>query len=151
MKKGITFIEIILVIAVSVFLAAIVFFKFSDLNSRQALEKDALSVASVLNEARSRTLSSKGATQYGVHLEESRVVLFPGNSYSAGNSLNEPTDLSAHTHISDIDLIGGVDDIVFSRLTGAASASGTTTISLRNNPSSMKTIVIHGTGIIQSN
>lgn len=137
--RGFTLVEIIIIVAIIVILSALTFQSFSNLSEREALDKEALHVLSLLHEARSLTLSSKNATQYGVHLENSRAILFPGSSYSAGNPANKIVDLKESVTISTITLTGGGSDVIFNRLTGATGESGTTTLSLLADPSQTKT------------
>lgn len=149
--KGFSIAEIVVVVAILSLITATAIFSFGAFNTRQALDKDSLAVLATLNDARSRTLSSQNASQYGVHLEEFQVVLFVGGSYLAGDPQNEEVVLSGHTHISSFSLIGGGSDIIFSRLTGATSKSGTIVLALRNDGAATKTITVYATGIIEYN
>jgi prepilin-type N-terminal cleavage/methylation domain-containing protein len=151
MKKGFTLIEILIAIAIVIGVTIAVTASFSNLNKNQALDKDAISVVSVLSKARSLTLSAKDTSQYGVHLEQYKVVLFKGTTYSASDTSNETVNLSSHVKISSINLVASSSEVIFDRLTGKTSQSGTTTLILRTDPSISKVITIFATGLSQSN
>lgn len=149
-QKGISLVEILIVIAIIALTWLIVYAGFSAINKRQALDKDGLLVTAIINEARSQTLSSKDATVYGVHLEEFSITLFKGSTYNESDPENKTSDLSAHSRISAFALSGGGDDIIFQRLTGATQNFGTITLELRSDSSASSTITVHKTGIIES-
>ncbi len=119
-------------------------------NSMQALEKDRALVSSILNQARSLTLSSKGNSQYGVRFNAGEIVLFTGASYSAATTTNLSFPLSPQVSLST-SLSGGGVEVVFERLSGKTRESGTVTLALVSNASSTKSITIYGTGVIQNN
>jgi prepilin-type N-terminal cleavage/methylation domain-containing protein len=85
LNKGFTLLELLFVIVIATIISSIVLISFYKINSSQALEKSADLVASVLNEARSQTLSAKGDTQYGVYLEPTQITLFKGDTYSSSD------------------------------------------------------------------
>lgn len=151
MNRGSTLIEILAVVAIISIISSILFFSFSKLNDYQAIDKETLGVISVLNNARSLTLSSKGGTQYGVHIEEDRITLFKGGTYSSSDPENVTHNLNTAVHISSYALSGGGSDIIFERLTGGTDQNGTITLSLRNDISNSKIITIFVTGTVQSN
>ncbi|MEK7185367.1 MAG: prepilin-type N-terminal cleavage/methylation domain-containing protein [Patescibacteria group bacterium] len=151
MKKGFSLVELIVIVAIVALISSIAVFSFKSFNARHAVDEDALGVLSTLNEARSKVLASKDASQYGVHLEEFQIVLFKGTSYSANDPLNQIIPLSQYTHISNINLSGGASDIIFARLTGAANRSGTIVLASINDSTLTKTITVYATGVSQSN
>src|SRR3990172_3802105 len=86
--KGFTVLEILVAISIITLVVTIITISFSKLNSAQALYKSADLVASVLDEARSLTLSSKGDSQYGIYFEDSQATLFKGAIYSPADPDN---------------------------------------------------------------
>ena len=150
-KKGATLIEIIIAITIVGILTLIVFSAFSPANSREALDKKTVLALSLLSQARNQTLSAKGALAYGVHFETTKAVLFNGPTYSSSVSSNVVEPMGNLVQISDISLSGGGSDVVFNRLTGETSQSGTITLSLIASSTQTKTVTIFGTGISQSN
>lgn len=147
-QTGITLIELIIsitIISIMVILATSGFNSFRE--SAQLNEAQSV-ILGTLRDAKSRTLSGEKNTQYGVHFETNRIVLFAGSSYDSGSSSNEVYNLPSLARISSINL-GGSSDVIFARLTGSASANGTITIESVSNPSKTKTITILSSGNIE--
>ena len=145
--RGFTIMEIIAVIAITVLIMGIVIVSFRSLNERSILDGAVNESLSALSDARSSTLASVGGTQYGVHFESGSVTIFTGATYSAGAPANREIILSPLVEVSAIALVGGGVNVVFERLTGATSESGTITVQLVDDPASSRTIVIESTGI----
>ncbi|MEX2013415.1 MAG: type II secretion system protein [Parcubacteria group bacterium] len=149
-RRGFTIVEILFVILILSVVTTIVVISFSKLNSTQALRESTALVTSILNEARSLTLSSKGDSQYGVHFEDSQVVLFKGATYSPTNPLNISTRINALVGIRNVTLAGGGADVVFRRLTGETTASGTVELFLQATPETVRVINIRATGLVEA-
>jgi prepilin-type N-terminal cleavage/methylation domain-containing protein len=148
LKKGLTLIEMLIVIAVLVFLTAGGLRVFGSFNESQNLDKSAAKIRGLLEEARSLTLASKGDMQYGVHLETGKAVLYQGPTYNASASSNVSITFPSKVSISNITLTGGGSDVLFSRVTGTVSSYGTTTLSLLTS-SSTKALVVYRTGLVE--
>lgn len=146
--KGISVIEMLIVVAVIGILLAVVLPQFSGVKNAQVLNSAAQDVVSTLNKARSQTLASLDSSEYGVHFQSDKIVLFKGTSYSSSNSNNENVNMISPATISNINLTGGASNIYFSRLTGSPSASGTVTISVG---AKTKAITVFSTGIVSLN
>jgi len=156
-NKGISLIEILIVISIIGILSAVIFPNLSQFRDAQALKNTTLDVVSLLNKARQNTLSSLNSTNYSVHFESDRAILFVGSAYSSSNSTNEPVvySLAVTTPSSGgINISGGGSDINFERLTGGVingTISSTIVIQLVSDPTRQKIITINKTGIISSN
>lgn len=150
-ERGFTFIEVLLAIAILGLAITIVTLSFSKLGSSQVLEKSSLEVISVIEEARSITLSALDDSQYGVYFQDDQIALFKGSSYATSTAGNVFTTLNPLVGIHNISLSGGANKIVFNRLTGATTQSGTLDVYLRSDPTQYKRITISGTGIVQEN
>ncbi len=152
--KGISALEIIIVISVIGILSAIILPNLSKFRDEQALATTTADIVSLLNEARVSTLSSINSSQYGVHFESSRAVLFAGTSFTEPNATNKEISFSSVVTIptsGGISIAGGGSNIVFHRLTGGPTAYGTITIQLKSNSSRQKTITIGKTGLVSVN
>lgn len=150
-KKGFTLLEILIALAIVSLMLTVIFFSLSKFNSYQALDKSADLVVSVLEEARSRTLSSVGASQYGVKLDEFEVTLFKGTTYAPADPDNMVTDLNTLVAIRDVVLAGSGTSVVFKRLTGSTDEVGTAQIYLKADPTIFRTITISSTGVVEWN
>lgn len=145
MKKGFTLVEIVLVIGIIGILIVITAFSFSEFRKSRALIQSSDIVVSVLTEARSRTLASVDGSRYGVQVLSDKTVLFPGDTYSAGNTLNELYYFESPAALASISLAGGGQTILFDRLTGNTSNYGTITLQMN---STSRTITLLSSGII---
>ena len=150
-NQGFTLIEILIVIIILGVVTSIVGLSFAKLNSKQALDKSTNLTAAILNEARSMTLSSIDASQYGVNLAASQVVLFKGSSYSVSDPNNMVTPLNSEVGIRSVTIAGGGTSVVFKRLTGRTDQTGTLEVYLLNEPSTFRTVTISATGIAETN
>ncbi len=146
-RLGFTLVEILVVIGIIFLLSIITFSSFSNLNKKELLDKESLKVLSIIQDARSLTLSSKNSSQYGVYFEGDKVTFFAGDSYNPLNSDNLITDLSSQVIISSINLDGGGLELVFERLNGRTQQFGTVVMELVSDSSSSKTIRVFETGL----
>lgn len=151
-KSGVTFIEVVIVITIILIVSSIVVMGLSKFRNEQALKNTTVDIVSILNKARQNTLSSINSTNYGVHFDTDKMVLFTGPAYFIGVATNEPSVFSTAVSIPTVGglNIGGGSDVVFERLTGE-TVGGTIHIELISDPTKQKTITIDKTGLISSN
>ncbi len=147
-RKGITVVELIVVLAVAAILALVVLNPLTLFRGNQILVATAEKITSILYEARTHTTASKDAAQYGVHFESGRVVLFKGVAFTEPNTLNEELSLPPSVEVSTISLNGGGPDVVFDRLVGTTAQFGIIVLTLKSNASSTRTIAIEQTGTV---
>ncbi len=150
-RRGFTLVETLAVIIIMLVVTLIVVVSLSSLREQQLLSTETRAVASALLRARALTLASKEDVEYGVHFETSRVIIFKGQTYSAGDASNETETITNGVEISSITLSGGGSDVYFTRLTGTLNKNGTVVVSLSSDPSKTKTITLYGTGIFEVN
>ncbi len=150
-KKGITIIELVVVLAIIGVIVAVVFPRFAQIRENQVLKNGVADVLSSIDKARGETLSSLNSSEYGVHFQSDKVVIFKGKVFSAGDANNETVSLTTPSAITNVTL-GGISgasgDIYFNRLFGAPSATGTVTVA---TPSFSKIITISATGVASTN
>ncbi len=148
MNRGLTIIEIIIAIGISLILLTIVGLPFKRMNETQVLSKETANIMGVLNNTRSMSVSSKGGVAHGVHLGADEVIIFRGEVYSPSDPENVSVPLNSLVQISDISLAGSTSDIVFDQLTGETTSTGTITLSLVASSTQTKIITIRATGLI---
>ena len=148
-KRGLTNLELIIAIGILILISAISFTVFTNFRQNSQLVSSHSTIVGMLDEARSKTLSSEGRQEHGVHFESSQVIMFEGTTYISSDPNNEIYTLPNLVTINNINLIGGVSDLYFERLTGFASASGTVIVELKNNASENKIINISSSGAIE--
>ncbi len=146
-KKGVTLVEILVVIAIMVALMLLTLETFNKRGATRALDTDTQAIILELNKARSLTLASKDEMQYGVHLSSTSVTLFGGPTYIEGVATSSTTYFNRNVSISNIYLAGGGSDIVFDRLTGKTPHSGTIIVSITGKLDATKNIEVYPTGI----
>lgn len=150
-KKGITVLEIIIVVAILVLITAIIISPFDSFRKSKALETSVEEVVSIINKARLDTLSSKDSFTYGVHLESGRAVMFRGASFVEPDINNKEFKYNNVIESTNINLIGGGPNIIFDKLTGKTSQYGTFDLRLKDDIARSVTITIEGTGVASHN
>lgn len=153
-KKGFTVLELLIVLGIIGLLVRIIIPGLASFRNNQILKNNTQDIVSLLNQARSDTLSSLNSTNYGVHIETSRVVYFVGSNFTEPNSSNVVYTLDSNLQIPSsggINLNGGGANVVFDRLTGDTNNYGTIVIRLSSDATKQRTITINKTGILSSN
>ena len=150
-NRGVTFVELLIVLAIIGIIVAITLPSFSSIKENQVLNNAVENVISTLNKARAQTLSSLESSEYGVHFESDQIVIFKGKVYSAVDPDNESVEITSPATISNVTL-GGVSgpegELYFARLSGVPDKSGTVTVSVAG---SSKIITISSTGTVSKN
>ena len=149
-KRGITIIELLVVLAVLGIIISVVTPQFSKIRENQVLKSGVQDVLSSLDKARSQTLASLNSSEYGVRFEADKIIIFKGAGFSSSSD-NEIIDIITPASITNVAL-GCTPpipcDIFFNRLSGSPSTTGTVTISTTNY---FKIITIWATGVASVN
>lgn len=144
--RGFNLVEIILVISILSILVGIGMIGMLDYVNYQRLQADVVEVSSQIKETRQRSLSADNDTNYGVHFETDSITVFSGDTYNVSAPDNTVTSFYGVTLSTNLSL--GDTDVVFSRLQGIPSATGTITIT-SDRLNSTATITITGTGLVK--
>ncbi len=152
LPAGFTLLEVIIVVSILSFLAAIVVGDFILFQKRSALDNDTQEVVAVLKLAQNKTLSSENDSQYGVYLDASvspnKYTLFKGSVFaSRDSSFDQPHFLSANVEFFGISLPGG-NEIAFNKLTGSALRPSNFSLRVKSDTSLNKTVYVSGNGTI---
>lgn len=145
-NKGISIIEILVSIAIMGILGSISVSVFSGLANSISLDKDASNIVSYINKARTESINSVNSLEHGVLFAAKKVTVFKSTIYSVANT-ETSYDISGKSSITAITLTGGATSLYFDKLTGAASKTGTITVTSAGGTKT-KTITIYATGII---
>jgi len=151
MNKGVSFLEVIIVMAILGIIIGVMAPSLSNFRNQQILKNTSEDIITILNKARSQTLSSLNLNYYSVHFETNKAVLFIDGTYSESSLSNEIISLDNHIEISDIALNGSDVDVKFNRLIGDTNQYGTITIQITSDISKQKIITVSQTGVISSN
>lgn len=146
-KKGFTALEILMVISIMMILVAIIISPFSAFRNSKVLDTASEETLALLSEARGNTLSAKDGYQYGVHFDAAQVVLYRGATYSSSDVNNKSVALDSALEVSSIILAGGGTEVLFDKLTGKTSQSGSVIIRVKSDVAKSRTITIVGTGV----
>jgi len=146
-ERGFTLVEVLVAVALAGIIAAIGVASFVNWNTSEALDTETGKIIALLLEARSLTISGSDGSVAGVHFESGQAVLFRGSAYVAGSSSNRLQALHDEVRIASITLAGGGSDVIFRKLTGATSQSGTVTLSSARDAGKTRTVTITATGI----
>lgn len=153
-QSGKTIIEVVLILVIIAILLAISLPALSNFRNVQALKNSAEDITSLLNEARTKTLSSYNSTYYSVHFTTTSATLFTGGTYNASATDNKVVTLDSAVNIPSsggISLNGGGSDVKFTRLSGDTTNYGTIVVQLLSDSSKQKTITVAQTGVVSAN
>lgn len=135
-KKGITVIELLVVLAVLGIIFSVVIPQFSKIRENQVLKSGVQDILSSLNKARSQTLASLNSSVYGVHFEADKIIIFKGTDFSTRDTAKDETiNIITPATISNVtlNLVSDVDgEMYFNRLSGGPSKTGTITVFTTN-------------------
>lgn len=153
MKKAFTLIEILISVSIMLLIIAVVVPPLTKNRQDKLLLQSTDDVVSLLNKARSDTLSSVNGEAYGIKFENDRVIFFTGPTYDASATSNKITYLQNGITIplGSLVLNGSATNVLFNRLTGATNQYGTIQIQVTNDASKSKIITVSKTGIVTSN
>jgi Tfp pilus assembly protein FimT len=137
---GFTLFEILVVMGILIILISLGLFISNDFYKGYNLRLERNTVVSILQKARNQSMSNIGQLNHGVYVSGDSFTIFQGPSYAARNiSLDQIISSSPSiTH-------SGINEIIFSQLSGQSSASGTITL---NNGISSITIDVNYEGAI---
>ena len=137
---GFTVIEILISVAVIAIIVLIIVSGIASFRRSADLNHASDGILAQFREARRRTVESRDASQWGMHIESSRTTLFKGATYSAGAADNEvfalPNTITA----------SGLADVVFKRISGDTDNSGTLILTLGSNT---RVITIRSSGLFE--
>lgn len=145
MVGGFSLIEILTIIAILAILVAVPMVAFRLFQETINLNNAQDEIMSVLNLAKSMTMASEGASQYGVYFdrENNRFNLFKGASWAQKDpAFNREFKLPDLVKI-DSDSLG---EVVFDKITGKTSQVGSVILYLESRPEKTKTIYVLSSG-----
>jgi len=148
-QKALTLIEVLVVILVITILIGLAFISYRFFERGTELEVTAQNILVTLKLAQTKTLASEGASQYGVHFENDKYILFKGDTYQEGAVENKIYQLPKRLEIYDIDLAGEGNDVIFQRISGHTQQNGTIRLRIISAPERTRTIIIQSYGLIE--
>ncbi|USN87371.1 MAG: prepilin-type N-terminal cleavage/methylation domain-containing protein [Candidatus Nomurabacteria bacterium] len=146
MQNGFTLIELLVTLLLMTLLALWSFSSLKEYRDLQIARSNALEISSLIKEARQKTLSAETDTQFGVHVATSSITVFEGASYNPSDP-NNLTFTFLRTNLLT-QLSDSSSDIMFARLTGVPSATGTIAVG-DTALNSTTTITIQEAGLVE--
>ncbi len=153
-NTGQTVLEIVIAISILIIILAILVPSLATFRNDQTIKNTTEDIISLLNEARTNTLSSENSTYYSVHFEANRAVYYTGGTFTDGVSSNKVITFDTLVSLpasGGISLNGSGSDVHFTRLSGDTNQNGTIIVRLVSDATKQKIITIAKTGIVSAN
>ena len=144
--KSFTLVEVLTIVGILIVLTAISIPAFRFFQRESDLNNSVEETLNILRLAQNKTIASEGASQYGVHFETEKFVLFKGVNYDPSATDNEIHNLPKSVEIYKVELVGGGSEVVFDRVTGTTNQFGKVYFQLKTDISKNKTIYIENSG-----
>jgi len=138
--QGFTLIELLISVAVIGAVLVILLGGLASFRRAADMNYAADGVLNQFREARRRTIESRDASEWGVHIVSSATTLFKGAVYSGGAADNEVFTLPTTVAIY------GFSDVVFKRISGETDNVGTLTLIQGANT---KNINVRSSGLVE--
>jgi len=145
--SGFTFIEVILMVALMIFIGIIASPFYGNFLFGQEAKKTSAELRESFTKARSYSMMGKGNDQWGVALDAERIVLFKGGSFGGRDPVFDEV-----YPLHDLVTVTGLSEVVFERGTGAPSSQPTITITFYGNSDTptthTHTLTINAAGVV---
>lgn len=145
--SGFTFIEVILTVALMIFIGIIASPFYGNFLFGQESENATEELKDSLAKARFYSMMGKGGSQWGVRTDDHHIILFKGEFYGARDSAFD----EIYT-LHDLVTITGFNEVVFERRTGIPNVQPTITVTFYTNAENPEThthtLVINAAGVV---
>lgn len=145
--RGVSAIEIIIVLAILILLSGIGSYAFVSAQKRHQLNGATDSVVSELERAKANAMAGKNGRNFGVKFNATSMVSFSGDSYDAGDPGNVILPVASGFTLSN-DIPNADGSILFSRLYGIPQAAGTITVTRSGDSSRTQSVSVGSQGEI---
>lgn len=140
--KGFTLMELLIVVAIMVILAAVTLPIYNSFFTLAVLDSVKVEIIQNIRLAQTKALAQENDSSFGLYFEATQYTLFQGSSYSARVlSLDRIFAMPANINLSNL------LEITFAKKTGLPSVSGSLILTNTAN-NSTETIVINAAGAI---
>lgn len=143
MKRGFTLIELLIIIAIIGLIATFSVSSFIEYRDSQISRTVVADIHSLIKETKQKTIAAETTGQFSIYFSTSSLTVFEGSVYSPTGISNKVYNFP-NTNL-DINLSDSSQQILFSRLTGEVSSTGTIAIGhMRLNSTTTLTILESG-------
>lgn len=151
MKKGFTFVELMVSVGLIVLLAVLAVPALRIFQQQQNVGQKAQEIMGVLRSAQSKTVASEGSSSYGVYFNTGSIphqyTLFKGSTFAARDvSVDETYKFPSTLEFFNVNVAG--NQVVFDRLTGFTSQPGNISVRLKSDTSQTRTVYVESVGQI---
>jgi prepilin-type N-terminal cleavage/methylation domain-containing protein len=147
LSRGFSFPELIIVLAIVIILFGMGTFVFISARKDKQLIVETDKIVFRLEEARTNALAGKNGSNFGIKFSTTTYIYFSGNSYNSADTSNITFNIDMNFQATT-SLPSSDNTVIFARLNGVPSVTGTTTISEISNPAHFRRIVIGSEGEI---
>lgn len=125
--RGLTLIELVLVLAL-LFVILAVFLPFLEsIRSSNDLMVAANLALSSFRRAQARAINAENDSAWGVKITEGKIIIFKGSDFiNRDQPFDEPLFISPKINIS------GLQEVIFSKITGKANLTGVLNLAIKN-------------------
>lgn len=141
-SRGFTLLEVLLVISLISFIGALGAPYFLSFQTKSDLDLTALTVAHNLRRAQLLSQGVDGDSPWGVYVQNGSITLFRGLTYATRNQTYDQI-----IEIAPTLSVSGLQEVVFSKLHGEPTSTGTITLDSTINQS--KSLTINSKGMVE--
>ena len=149
--KGFTLIEILLTISLFIIASVLLLVNITRPKSIADIKSTENLIYTTIKEAQITAMAGS-TSDYGVHFEQDRFILYEGGVYAQGDPNNLETTLNDNLTIESINFPGGSPDLLFSQISGEVqnwSLGQSGTFELKEaNTNEIKTFTITSLGAV---
>lgn len=124
--RAFTLIEILLVVGILAILVSLISPLALDFYRSQQLDTHTQGIIQTLRKAQLKAMSIEADSEFGVHITNNNYTLFRGNTYNPDDPYNEVIDSPTIITVTTNPVFS---TIIFSKLEGLPSVTGTITLS----------------------
>ncbi|HEY0964845.1 MAG TPA: prepilin-type N-terminal cleavage/methylation domain-containing protein [Candidatus Paceibacterota bacterium] len=143
---GFSLTEVIVVVAILGILMAIGVGQYMELRETKKVEQTTETIVAHLEKAKSESLAGKYAEPHGVKFNSSSYEAFIGATYPGSYT---PTVYTVDSSVQLSTTLSGNQTIIFERLNGFVGSTATVTVSLVEDSTVYKQIVVNQTGAVE--
>jgi prepilin-type N-terminal cleavage/methylation domain-containing protein len=140
-QSGFTLLEVLLCVALLGMLVGISLPVYASFNDRNSLSIAAEQTASALRRAQVYARGAQGDTSWGVEVQSSAVTLFKGASFAGRDATYDEV-----TTIPGPIAATGLGEVLFAKLSGAPSTTGSITLTIDTN--NIRTVTLNAKGMV---
>jgi len=150
--KGFTLIEVIIVVAILVVLMSVSVASWVLIQQKSNIDSASDEFAGVVKLAQNETVNSKQDAEFGVYVDAQsaphKYILFRGASYAARQASFDRTYILPKIVEFFAVNLGGGNEVVFKKVTGATDQPGSVSLRLKADASQNKTVYMSNNGVI---